>query len=59
VNVSGDTLRVGDQLILDVTTGVTPPPSVPEPRSLALLVSGLIGLLAINRRAKSSSDAGC
>jgi len=41
VNVSGDTLRVGDQLILDVTTGVTPPPSVPEPRASHCWSAGL------------------
>jgi len=57
VNVAGDNPAVGGELILDVaTSGVTPPP-VPEPRSLALFVTGLLGLLAIERRAKRSSGA--
>ena len=55
VDVTGEAPNTGDELILDVTTGTTPPPSVPEPRSLALLVSGLIGLLVVKRRAKKSS----
>jgi hypothetical protein len=55
-NVVGDAPNIGDQLILDVTTAATVP-SLPEPWSLALLASGLVGLLAIERRAKRGSGA--
>ena len=48
---------MGDELILDVmTTGTTPTP-IPEPASFALLAGGLVGLLAIKRRAKRCADA--
>jgi hypothetical protein len=43
VNVAGDNLAVGDKLVLDVTTGGTPP-SVPEPSTWALMLLGFAGL---------------
>lgn len=43
VNVNGDNLAVGDQLILDVTTGGGPPP-VPEASTWALMLLGFAGL---------------
>jgi PEP-CTERM motif len=52
VDVSGDAPNLNDELILDVTTGGTPPPSVPEPASLALLGVGLTGMWAAGARAR-------
>jgi PEP-CTERM motif len=46
VDVSGDAPNLNDELILDVMTGATPPPSVPEPASLALLGVGLAAMWA-------------
>ena len=43
VNVAGDNLAVGDKLVLDVTTGGTPP-TVPEPSTWALMLLGFAGL---------------
>jgi PEP-CTERM motif len=42
VNVNGDNLAVGDQLILDVTTGGVP--TIPEPSTWALMLLGFVGL---------------
>ena len=42
MNVNGDNLAVGDQLILDVTTNGMPP--VPEPSTWALMLLGFAGL---------------
>lgn len=57
VDVTGDAPNMGDELIIDVKTGGATPPTVPEPWSLTLLASGLVGLLAIKQRAKRGSDA--
>jgi PEP-CTERM motif len=43
VDVAGDSPGVGDNLILDVTTGGGPPP-VPEPSTWALMLLGFAGL---------------
>jgi hypothetical protein len=52
VNLVGENPAVGDKLILDVTTAVTPPPSVPEPSSLALLGVSLAGMWTAGARAR-------
>jgi hypothetical protein len=44
VNVNGDNLAVGDQLILDVTTAGSGPPAIPEPSTWALMLLGFAGL---------------
>ncbi len=45
VNLVGENPTVGHQLILDVSTAVTPPPSVPEPASVTLVAVGLGAML--------------
>jgi hypothetical protein len=55
VDVAGLNLAVNDQLILDVSTGAVTPVPIPEPASLTVLAIGLVGLLAVERRAKRRS----
>jgi hypothetical protein len=55
LNLVGEAPSAGAALILDVTTGGTT--TTPEPASVALLASGLVGLLAMKRRAKRGADA--
>lgn len=51
VNLVGENPAVGSQLILDVTTAVTPPPpSVPEPATMTLFGVGLGAILIGQRR---------
>jgi PEP-CTERM motif len=54
VNVNGDNLAVGDQLILDVTTkGNTP--VIPEPSTWAMLLLGFAGLGFVGYRRKGAA----
>jgi hypothetical protein len=39
-----------DFATLTINTGITPPPTVPEPAAAALLLTGLLGLVALRRR---------
>jgi hypothetical protein len=50
VNVAGDNLAVGDQLILDVTAGSAP--VVPEPSTWAMMLLGFAGLGFVGYRRK-------
>ncbi len=52
VNLDGKAPRIGDQLILSVTTAAITPPSVPEPASAMLFGSGLLGLVGWRFRRK-------
>lgn len=52
VNVAGDNLAVGDQLILDVTTGGVP--TIPEPSTWALMLLGFAGLGFVGYRRMGS-----
>lgn len=50
VNVAGDAPSPGDELVLDLTfQSVTPPTSIPEPASLAVLFAGVAGLAGVRR----------
>ena len=53
VNVNGDNLAVGDQLILDVTTGGVP--TIPEPSTWALMLLGFAGLGLVGYQRKGAA----
>jgi hypothetical protein len=55
VNLVGQNPAAGGQLILDVTTAVTPPPSVPEPATATLFAVGL-GAMLIRQRKRRLVD---
>ncbi|MGC2524898.1 MAG: PEP-CTERM sorting domain-containing protein [Stellaceae bacterium] len=58
VNLVGENPAVGHQLILDVTTAVTPPPSVPEPATVTLLAVGLGAMLIRQRKGRLVNPSG-
>ena len=49
VDITGDVVALGDQLILDLSFSAAPPPPVPEPATIALLGAGLLGLAGARR----------
>ena len=55
VDVTGDAPNVNDELIIDLSFSTTlPPPStVPEPATLAVVVSAIAGIAVVRRRPKS------
>jgi hypothetical protein len=53
VNVNGDSLAVGDKLILDVTAGSAP--VVPEPSTWALMLLGFVGLGLVGYQGKGAA----
>jgi PEP-CTERM motif len=55
VNVNGDNLAVGDELILDVTTAGGGPPPVPEPATWAMVLLGFAGLGLVGYRRRGGS----
>lgn len=56
VNVAGDAPNPGDPLILDLTFPTTEPPTIPEPMSLLLLLSSMVGIAGA-RHARMRSRA--